>query len=541
MKPAAPFPGVGMESKKRFGILRKLHEQTERRLDDNYRFRCAIDSRVSLDEQVRGDSLDTQELDVRAYVEGRHLRGVVVKAFREEGCEGGSFDRPVMREIVQLAKAGKIDCVVWRDAERMGRNREQGGQFVDRLLELGVIVRLAKQHIDETQTGYNDLMEYLQKAESENHQRSDKIAGTTKKKRNDGRWQGLPPFGFDRRPGKGTSLRVKDDEIRVVLWLFDRALAGDPRPDLVRGLRREFGLKWHPNRVTTTLKNRTYIGQFSDGAQGNFLPDGPVVPVVIFEAVQRRFRTRGRRLAAPYGERARTWPFVGVLLSSCGSPLTASESKGRSKRYWRAHCSHKKVKGTWGPDCSTFAPEAVTEAIRRFLQEEVSVDPEVVEALRRDLTGRVAVQRETRQRDMRSLQQRHDDIGNQLRKAALKLADLDGDDERDLRDAMKARRAEQSEIAGQIAELEHAISRDGAASADDLRRWAGLIEDLGGLWDTLGPPEQRELLQILFPAGDLQLGTDLQIRTAANSSLVWVYGPFEEADGRWCAVLDSNQ
>ncbi len=52
-----------------------------------------------------------------------------------------------------MVRAGKVDVVVWRDAERMGRNREQGGQFVDRLLEGGGIVRLVNDIIDETRAG----------------------------------------------------------------------------------------------------------------------------------------------------------------------------------------------------------------------------------------------------------------------------------------------------------------------------------------------------------------------------------------------------
>ena len=410
---------------------------------------------------------------------------------------------------------------------------------MDRLYEAGVIVRFVHDFVDETEPGYIRLIAALTAAQQDNHRRMDKIGNTASKKRADGKWQGMPPVGCERTTRNG--MLIPSTQMAAIKWLFDRALAGDTNAELKQGLRREHRLRWEPWKIRLVLQNRTYCGQFADGTTGQFWEEPPI-PTIIFEQVQQRFRRRGRRPKV-YGEVARVWPFVGVVTTACGVGLTCSHSTGHGGRYWYAHCTHrrKETKTALCPRTKpALKPEAVMAAIRAKLGE-LSLDAEARMVMEQNLTGRVIAQREARQRDRRTVQVRHDEVTHLIAQMAAKVArETDPDIETSLREAMKEQRREQVRLASQITELETAIARDGAASVDDLKRWALLLDDLPALWDRLAPAQQRELLLNLVGEGGFELTSDGKIRTAATSSLIWSYEPFPaETEEEW-AHQDSN-
>lgn len=244
------FPGSALLPKQRWPLLRKVRDVVDQRWREGYAFRCVTLARVSTEEQKHGESLSTQRERCEEYVEYNVGRapGVLVRHFEEPGEEGQTFDRPALREIVAMAQRGQIDMVIARDAERLGRNSDHGKSFVDRLLEHGVVVRLANvSGVDESSDGYQRIMQKLVEAENDNHDRSEKIATTTRHKRADGKWQGLPGFGFKTHPVNG-KLRVHPEQLAIVNWLFLRALDGLPRPELCKELLEHHGLRWYPNR-----------------------------------------------------------------------------------------------------------------------------------------------------------------------------------------------------------------------------------------------------------------------------------------------------
>ena len=82
--------------------------------------------RVSTDEQVRkGDSLDAQEDALIKYANENNMK--IVGIYRDEGHSARKpvLKRPVMLELLEDVKAGKIDCILFTKLDRWFRNVEQ--------------------------------------------------------------------------------------------------------------------------------------------------------------------------------------------------------------------------------------------------------------------------------------------------------------------------------------------------------------------------------------------------------------------------------
>lgn len=88
--------------------------------------RVGLVPRVSTDEQVRkGDSLDAQEDALVEYANNNNMK--IVGIYRDEGHSARKpiLKRPVMLELLEDVKAGKIDRILVTKLDRWFRNVEQ--------------------------------------------------------------------------------------------------------------------------------------------------------------------------------------------------------------------------------------------------------------------------------------------------------------------------------------------------------------------------------------------------------------------------------
>ena len=96
-----------------------------RKTEENV-LRVALVPRVSTDEQVRsGDSLQAQEDALVEYATENNMK--IVKIYRDEGHSARKpvLKRPVMLELLEDVKAGKIDRILVTKLDRWFRNVEQ--------------------------------------------------------------------------------------------------------------------------------------------------------------------------------------------------------------------------------------------------------------------------------------------------------------------------------------------------------------------------------------------------------------------------------
>ena len=94
-------------------------------IEDNV-LRVALVPRVSTDEQVRkGDSLDAQEDALVRFANENNMK--IVGIYRDEGHSARKpvLKRPVMLQLLEDVKAGKIDRILVTKLDRWFRNVEQ--------------------------------------------------------------------------------------------------------------------------------------------------------------------------------------------------------------------------------------------------------------------------------------------------------------------------------------------------------------------------------------------------------------------------------
>ncbi len=100
--------------------------------------RAALYARVSTKGQHNGreQTTENQLLDLRKYAESRGLE--VIAELEDVGVSGSKTSRPGLDELLRLARARKVDCVVVAALDRFGRSLSHLTRSLEELQALGV-------------------------------------------------------------------------------------------------------------------------------------------------------------------------------------------------------------------------------------------------------------------------------------------------------------------------------------------------------------------------------------------------------------------
>ena len=85
-------------------------------------------------DKVESDSIQNQkgiiEQHIR-YLQGQGEQVASVEVYSDDGCPGGNFDRPEYRRMIADIEAGRINCVIFKDNSRLGRNYPELGRLME--------------------------------------------------------------------------------------------------------------------------------------------------------------------------------------------------------------------------------------------------------------------------------------------------------------------------------------------------------------------------------------------------------------------------
>ena len=184
-------------------------------------------------------------------------------------------------------------------------------------------------------------------AQFDNDVRSERTRGGMKAALELGRWTFLAPLGYLNAPrSTGRSLVPDPERATLVRRAFQEFATGRFTKDEVLKNVNALGLTTRRGRPVPSqtfdamLRNRVYIGQidvpdFNVSTRGDF---EPLVTERIFFRVQAILDGR-YEVTAPRQRNDPDFPLRGyVRCETCGKPLTASWSKGRSDYYAYYHC-----------------------------------------------------------------------------------------------------------------------------------------------------------------------------------------------------------
>ncbi len=303
--------------------------------------------RVSTKEQTENLSLSTQLKACEEYCERQGFK--VLARFREEGESAKTADRTQLQKLLHFCRTnkGRVQFVVVFNLTRFAREKYDHFALRAHLKSLGISLRSATEPIDDTSTG--KLMEGVLAAfaQFDNDVRSDRTRGGMKAALELGRWTFLAPLGYLNAPrSTGKSLIPDPERAPLVKRAFQHFATGRFTKDEVRknaialGLKTRRGEPVPSQTFDAMLRNHVYIGRidvpdFGVSTRGDF---DPLVTEAIFFRVQAILDGR-YEVTAPRQRNDPDFPLRGyVRCETCGKPLTASWSKGRSNYYAYYHC-----------------------------------------------------------------------------------------------------------------------------------------------------------------------------------------------------------
>jgi site-specific DNA recombinase len=303
--------------------------------------------RVSTKEQTENLSLPTQLKACEEYCERQSFK--VLARFREEGESAKTAERTELQKLLQFCRKNKgtVQFVVVFNLTRFAREKYDHFALRAHLKSLGISLRSATEPIDDTSTG--KLMEGVLAAfaQFDNDVRSERTRGGMKAALELGRWTFLAPLGYLNAPrATGKSLIPDPERAPLVRRAFQEFATGRFTKDEVLknvnalGLTTRRGKPVPSQTFDAMLRNRAYIAQidvpdFGISTRGDF---EPLVTENVFFRVQAILDGR-YEVTAPRQRNDPDFPLRGyVRCETCGKPLTASWSKGRSDYYAYYHC-----------------------------------------------------------------------------------------------------------------------------------------------------------------------------------------------------------
>lgn len=230
--------------------------------------RAALYIRVSTDRQAEeGDSLDAQRATLTAWANANGYIPTV--EYVDAGESATVSDRPeFQRMVADAARANRpFDAIlVWKWA-RFARNQDDAAIYKSVFRQqYGVELIAVGEPKAEGPTGrlIEGVLDVV--AEFQSAATAADVKNTMSKNAREGRWMGMPPFGY--RIGEDGRLVVHDEEAEVVRWMFQAAKSGEMSlSEIARRLaagnvfpasRR---LRWSPQAVRNLLGNPAFIGE----------------------------------------------------------------------------------------------------------------------------------------------------------------------------------------------------------------------------------------------------------------------------------------
>ena len=343
--------------------------------------------------------------------QGEQILSVTV--YSDDGYAGGNFNRPRYQDLLRDIESGKINCIIFKDNSRLGRNYPELGRLMeDYFPQKGVRVISVLNNLDSVKDprGYSSAIVSFANIVNDDYirQLSIKIKCTLAMKRERGEFTGnYAPFGYQKDPNDRHKLVIDEEQAEIVRRIFDWYEEGMSASGIAKRLNAmqimtpgDFKIRdgcksfitheknspktrtWAVNTVKTILTNEVYIGNMVQGKHKSVsyrskkmaltdesewaVVEGTHAPIISeeqFSIVHERFARRTR--VAPAQDQ--TYLLSGlVICARCGHTMTRFTSHG----YVRYRCMTR----IYAPDkcqCPTVKEGHLEQLITRAIQAEI--------------------------------------------------------------------------------------------------------------------------------------------------------------------------
>ena len=325
--------------------------------------RVAIYIRWSTDEQSEGTTLAVQRESCEHYLlaQGWKLREELI--YIDDGCSGGSLERPGLGALRKAIRQGKVTCVVVFKLDRLSRSVIDTVNLVLQEWEGLCYIKSTREPVDTT-TSAGKMFFYMLASYAEWERaviRERTMSGKIKRAQQGKNPGYTAPYGYARgeKPGEWV---INADEAAIVRRVFAEYVAGKGIHAIAEGLYKS-GVKprrssrWHATTVAQMLGNVSYTGVLEYGrtavapravrestGRSRISFEEPryariegalpvIIPAELFERAQRVHASK----AGVKGQRSLGSQFLltGVVRCLCGGTLRGDTRSGRGRRYYR--------------------------------------------------------------------------------------------------------------------------------------------------------------------------------------------------------------
>lgn len=364
-------------------------------------------------DKPESDSIQNQHSINQKHLEylreqGEQIESVTV--YSDDGYAGGNFKRPRYQALIRDIESGKINCIIFKDNSRLGRNYPELGRLMeDYFPQKGVRVISVLNNLDSVKDprGYCSAIVSFSNIVNDDYirQLSIKIKCTLTMKRERGEFIGnYAPFGYQKDPADRHRLVVDEEQAEIVRKIFDWYEDGMSASSIAKRLNAmqimtpgDFKIRngcksfithdqnsgklhaWTTTTIATILKNEVYIGNMVQGKHKSVsyrskkmmltdesewtVVEGTHTPIISdeqFAIIHERFARRTRISPG----KTHVYPLSGLVsCGACGHRMNRVVSQG----YARYRCMTR----TYAPDkcqCPSIKEEYLEELILQTLQ-----------------------------------------------------------------------------------------------------------------------------------------------------------------------------
>lgn len=386
-------------------------------------------------DKMESDSIQNQRGIIEQHIKYLQGQGEIiasVETYSDDGYPGGNFDRPEYKRMIQDIEAGKINCVIFKDNSRLGRNYPELGRLMEEYFpQKGIRIISVLNHIDSLKDphGYCSAIVSFSNIMNDDYirQLSIKIKSTFAMKRERGEFLGnYAPYGYMKSPDDKHKLIIDEEAAEIVRMIFNWYAEGISASGIVKQLNAlqiippslyktmkgckgfashsSGGLKrnvWSITSVNTMLNDEVYIGNL---VQGKFksasyrtkkmvptdesewtVVEGTHEAIIsdeVFTIVHERFARRTR--VAP--KQRNSYMLSGLVkCAHCGSRMNRQISNGQprfrctTRIYAPEKCQCPSVK-------ESVLEQAILSAVQQQIQELVDAKT-VIDAIRKENAG----------------------------------------------------------------------------------------------------------------------------------------------------------
>ncbi len=250
-------------------------------------------------DKMESDSIQNQKRIIEQHIKYLQEQGEMiasVEVYSDDGYPGGNFNRPEYRRMMRDIETGKINCVIFKDNSRLGRNYPELGRLMEEYFpQKGIRVISVLNHIDSLKDphGYCSAIVSFSNIMNDDYirQLSIKIKSTFAMKRARGEFLGnYAPYGYMKSPEDRHKLIIDPEAAEVVQTIFHWYVNGMSASSIVKQLNAlhvmppsvyktskgckgfqhhsSGGVKheaWALTTVNSILKDEVYIGNLIQG------------------------------------------------------------------------------------------------------------------------------------------------------------------------------------------------------------------------------------------------------------------------------------